>query len=577
MSGSIGSTMDVLVAVTAFAGALLAAITTGTLIGRIRDEREGWLIAWTVATAALCLSMGAIAIGHLAGFGTVTFRIYQVTGALLAPLWLAIGVIQLLAEKIPAKFATWLVGIAFTVVACVIMISDPVGQTQDFGKTLPVGDRHWDWLPKYLLDAAHLAVLLILVIALIVSLLRWRGGDDLDADNMHALVVIAPVGIALVGSLRFAVPGVFVALLLGLGAGAVWYVVARPLAPYEDEEDEEDEGEEWQERGRRGARAGHDRVGANVEASFAQGGLEGGGAVAGRGGPGRAAGPGRPRERPPGAPPGMPPGAQGAPPVAAPMDPGSPRRTGLGDLVAEYRAGEQGEVDYAARMQPGGFNGPSNGFSGPSTGAFDGPVASGFGDPLGGGPVGPPPGGFNGPSTGGIMPVGPMSEGGMPPHLPERGMPNGVPNGMPNGMHRGVSDRDVGMPATGAVFPGAEFAAPGMNDSRPAPGIYGLLTVFTLMDGAGQAFDRLAEETIEAIRRSEPDTLIFACHAVKSAPLQRIVYELYRDEVAYADHQRQPHMERFASQRVAHVLAANVIELNVNAAKVVPLPTAFRV
>jgi len=55
------------------------------------------------------------------------------------------------------------------------------------------------------------------------------------------------------------------------------------------------------------------------------------------------------------------------------------------------------------------------------------------------------------------------------------------------------------------------------------------------------------------------------------------VYELYRDEVAYHEHQRQPHMERFVSQRVAHVLAANVIELNVNSAKVAPLPTAFRI
>jgi quinol monooxygenase YgiN len=97
------------------------------------------------------------------------------------------------------------------------------------------------------------------------------------------------------------------------------------------------------------------------------------------------------------------------------------------------------------------------------------------------------------------------------------------------------------------------------------------------MDGSGEAFDRLAAETTEAVKRSEPDTLIFVCHAVKSAPLQRIVYELYRDEVAYHEHQRQPHMERFASQRVAHVLAANVIELNVNSAKVAPLPTAFRI
>jgi quinol monooxygenase YgiN len=140
------------------------------------------------------------------------------------------------------------------------------------------------------------------------------------------------------------------------------------------------------------------------------------------------------------------------------------------------------------------------------------------------------------------------------------------------------------MPATGALFAGAELQeALGRSEPpaaagsvRPSARIYGLLTVFTLIDGAGEAFDRLAEETVEEVRRSEPDTLIFICHAVKSAPLQRIVYEIYRDEVAYTDHQRQPHMERFARERVAHVLAANVIELDLNAAKVVPLPTAYR-
>jgi quinol monooxygenase YgiN len=99
--------------------------------------------------------------------------------------------------------------------------------------------------------------------------------------------------------------------------------------------------------------------------------------------------------------------------------------------------------------------------------------------------------------------------------------------------------------------------------------------VFTIMDGAGEAFDRLAEATVEAVRRGEPDTLVYVCHAVKSAPLQRIVYELYRDEVAYRDHQRQPHVERFVNERQSMVLATNVIELNINAAKVVPLPTAM--
>ncbi|WP_143737343.1 hypothetical protein [Microbispora sp. GKU 823] len=76
--------MEVLVALLAFAGAVLAGITTGVLVGRLRDEPAGWLIAWSIATGALALSLGAIAVGHLTGFGPVTFRAYQITGSLLA-------------------------------------------------------------------------------------------------------------------------------------------------------------------------------------------------------------------------------------------------------------------------------------------------------------------------------------------------------------------------------------------------------------------------------------------------------------------------------------------------------------
>jgi quinol monooxygenase YgiN len=536
--------MNVLVALIAFAGAAVAAVTTGALIGRVRDEREGWLIAWTIVTAGLCLSLGVAAIGALAGFNAVTFRVYQLTGALLPPLWLAIGVIQLLADKVPPRFAAWLLGTAVTVIALVIMAADPIINIAKLDKEPPRYDVHWDLVPKRMLEGLEIIVLLILVVSLILALVRRRGGDDLDADNMHAMVVLTPAGIALIAAIRFALPGVVTVLLLGLVAGAVWYVVARPLAPYEDEDE-----------------------------AVAEPGPEPD--------PARRVAPAPGRERP----------------VAPPARPSS--RSGLGDLVAEYRAGEQGEVDYAARMGAGAFGdqpvfggqpvvGDPSSFAGPSTGSFAGPLAGA--DPLGG-QAAAPFDAFSGPATGYMKPVGDTPPGG-----PQEGTrPPGA-----NGTHRGP-DRDFGAahdmgrgmgggmgdgvpPAAGSVFGsdpagGGTFGVsrPGADGGRPSPSIYGLLTVFTLMDGSGPAFDRLAEETVEAVKRTEPDTLVFVCHAVKSAPLQRIVYELYRDEVAYAEHQRQPHMERFTGQRVAHVLAANVIELGVNAAKVVPLPTAFRV
>jgi quinol monooxygenase YgiN len=592
--------MEVLVAVIGFAGALLAAVGTGALVGRLRGEPAGWLIAWVVATVALCLSLGVVATGHLIGFGPVTFRLYQLTGALLAPVWLAIGTVQLLARKAPARFVTWLAGIAFTVVASVILLFDPVGGVAKFGTSLPLGAEHWDWPPTYLLTAAHAVTALVLVGSLAIAGLRYRDGDDYDADNLHATLVLVPTGIALVGAVRFAIPAIFVTVLLTATAAGIWYTLLRPLAPYEDEEDEIDsEDRVWERAPQRRRDPGPDADRRPAPARDGQ--------------PGPARQPARHPSEPPG-------------PVVRP--PAQPRRSGLGDLVAEYRAGEQ-EVDYAARMQPGtDFGGPSTGYiisqgddragsrrddaprehprqnrefgvtaMGAARMAQVGPERE-FGVSSGGGRrarPGPPDQEFGMPvaEAAGHVPQGDLdggiggaaggAAGRRPQEAPGAFTP---PAGRAGGRRAHAAPEPDFGPATGALFSATELArvsgepaaAPrGLDESvRPSPSIYGLLTVFTLLDGAGEAFDRLAEETVEAVRRGEPDTLIYACHAVKSAPLQRIVYELYRDEVAYHDHQRQPHMERFVGERQALVLATNVIELNVNVAKVVPLPTAFR-
>ncbi|MEU8377649.1 antibiotic biosynthesis monooxygenase [Streptosporangium sp. NPDC048865] len=531
---------------------------------------------------------------------------------MLAPLWLSVGVIQLLARKSTARFSSWLLGIALTVIGTVILAVDPILQEKDFTKALPLGSRHWNLPPAYLLVAVHVIVALVLLGGLLLAVLRWRGGDDYDADNMHALLVLGPTGLALVGAVSFAVPGMFTALLLFVTAAAVWYAMLRPLAPYEDDDDD-DADDEWDDRPPRPSRPEYQPRDVQVA--------------------GRRTTP----ENPP----------------ARALAEEAPRRSGLGDLVAEYRAGEQ-DVDYAARMrqQP---SSPDDRFGGPATGMFMAgeygmppadqppvgdpgrrggdpgrqppPVTGQFGMPGAAGPAtgeynipahefgrhGAPGSGRPGPGTGEFGRPGGTGEFGRTagPGTGEFGMPGasgpgrsgslqpmpadqafgGAPSpgaeqgrGGSRGYDRGGSpgyDQVFGAPSTGAMYPGGPGAPGGAGDpqggsNRPSPSIFGLLTVFTLLDGTGERFDRLADETVEAVRRSEPDTLVYTCHSVKSAPLQRIVYELYRDEVAYSDHQRQPHTQRFVAERQTMVLATNVIELTVNAAKVMPLPTAFR-
>ncbi|MCK2214638.1 antibiotic biosynthesis monooxygenase [Actinomadura sp. ATCC 31491] len=564
--------MEILVAVIGFAGAILAGFATGALIKRLRDEPEGWLIGWVVAGVALCLSLAVIGIGSLMGFGAVTFRIYQVTGSLLAPLWLAVGMIQLLAERVPPRFLAWLMGIALTIVTGAIMIFDPL-KSQDMSKSVPAGAAFWGIVPGYLLIGVHAIAVVIMLAMLVVAALKWRNGDEYDTDNLHASLVIAPSGIALVGAMRFTVPPLFTAALLAVAAAAIWYTVLRPLAPYDDEDEDDFPDRDAPARHGQGAAArhGHDAPGRHGDVKR----------------------PLPPEDHDRTVPRGR--RAMPEPVPAADLPPAAPRRaTGLGDLVAEYRAGER-EVDYAARMAPPPEDGPATGYimNGPSG-------AHGLNGPSGPhgiqGPHGTQgPHGIQGPhgtpgahaSQGLGGPSGPQRLGG--PSGPQRlGGPSG-PQGTPRPEYAMPPTPPPPGPATGMLFSGADLFSPsqqnqqgqqsqpqpGGGGGRPSPSIYGLLTVFTIMDGAGEAFDRLAESTVEAVRRGEPDTLVYACHAVKSAPLQRIVYELYRDEVAYRDHQRQPHVERFVNERQSMVLATNVIELNVNAAKVVPLPTVM--
>jgi quinol monooxygenase YgiN len=81
------------------------------------------------------------------------------------------------------------------------------------------------------------------------------------------------------------------------------------------------------------------------------------------------------------------------------------------------------------------------------------------------------------------------------------------------------------------------------------------------------AFDELTEAVVERVRAREPGTLVYIVHAVPSAPMQRILYEVYRDREACEEHKRQPYIAKFELDRRPYVLATNVIELGLQRAK----------
>ncbi len=225
---------------------------------------------------------------------------------------------------------------------------------------------------------------------------------------------------------------------------------------------------------------------------------------------------------------------------------GYPDDTGYG----RYRASTGGfgrvgsDTDFGGLYRPGtgGFGqaGSDTGFAGPypsDTGGF-GEVSSDTGY------------GFYRTDTD-LRPIGNLGEGGDGDQVP------------------GIVETGDMLPVAFDVFAPAAAGAstPGEDTAR----LYGQIAIYTLIDGQAEEFDRLAQQVVEKVKALEPDTLAYIVHGVPSAPLQRILYEVYRDEAAFEEHGRQAYIRDFEEDRRPLVLATNVIELGVRQAKLSPL------
>ena len=103
------------------------------------------------------------------------------------------------------------------------------------------------------------------------------------------------------------------------------------------------------------------------------------------------------------------------------------------------------------------------------------------------------------------------------------------------------------------------------------PNLFGQITIYTLLEDRIDDFDLLTERVVEQVRADEPGTLVYIVHAVPTAPMQRILYEVYQDRAAYEDHLAQAYMTRYVAERRSMVLASNAIELGLQQAKISPL------
>ena len=477
------------------------------------------MIAWVVAMAGLAIALAAQAAGFQRGFGPATFRAAQLGVALITPLALAWGMAELAAKGLAARFAARLCLAGLFVVASVILATD-VLSSQPFTHAWPTARLHFEFLPLGLLALTAVVSVLTAVVALATVGLRTRQ----DSRWRGALPAVAAAGVAVL-----AVQGLQASLPNNAAypALSIVIVVLAALA------------------GERASRVPLDAM---------------------RGAPAPADG----RDRPP----------AGQPGYAA--DDSLSRYTGSYrhyDDTGGFPAGRYGAGGHTG--YPGGGYADTGGF-GPDTGDFQPGDVAGYGaaqyphtgqfSSYPAGESGGHHGGAAEPVTGAFDALYRENRGAGRGPDPAAGpaAADGPGSGVEpvTGMQLAALEEAVlGQAAQEGAVPGGALDGAPLDTER----LYGQIAIYTLLEAGAAEFDRLAGHVLEEIAGGEPDTLVYVVHGVPSAPLQRILYQVYRDRAAYDEHIRQPYVADFDARLRPLVLATNVIELGVRQARVTAL------
>jgi quinol monooxygenase YgiN len=221
-----------------FAGVLVAAAATGMLAGRCLRRPRIDFAAWTAATLALTIALAAQSMGFATGFGSATFRAASLFALVLAPLWLAWGLIELVVASEAARFCARLVAGALTVVVSAILATDPLS-AQPFSKAWPLTGPHFQPVSHHALDAVQ-AVAVVAVLASTVLASTVLASTGLASTGLarmgpaRAMAAVVPVGLAalMAAGLRFALPAAAAYPLLSmLAAALVWFGASRVGEP----------------------------------------------------------------------------------------------------------------------------------------------------------------------------------------------------------------------------------------------------------------------------------------------------------------------------------------------------------
>ena len=212
-----------------FAGVLVAAVATGLLAGRcVRQPRIGFIV-WTAATLGLTIALAAQSMGFASGFGPATFRAVQLFALMLAPLWLAWGLVELAVGSDAARFGVRLISAALTVVASVILATDPL-TAQPFGKAWPLTGTHFQPVSRDALDVVQVVAVVVAVAAAGLAAVRASRDSGPARDLGPALTAVVPAALAVLmtAGQRFPLPAKVAYPVLSMVAAAlVWFAVSR--------------------------------------------------------------------------------------------------------------------------------------------------------------------------------------------------------------------------------------------------------------------------------------------------------------------------------------------------------------
>src|SRR5215471_12343658 len=560
-------------------GALASLVFTGMLVRRcIRVPRMA-TVALFFATTGLTVALAAQALGYDRGFSQTTFRAVQIGAQLIAPLALAWALAELTGKSLGARFTARLGLGALTVVGAVVLATDPLSGAA-FSKSWPPASVHYQLIPNWVLEAVAVVAAVFAVVAVIVAGVRgrrrqgWRSlflavaavaaaavavdwlRATFQANAIYPLVCLVAAALAWFGAIRASK----VRLEPLRSGGYSWDEDTGSFIQYHD-----DSGE-----------FGYDDTGGFGRDRIA---TDGGGWHADS------------------------------------ADTGGHRRDPADtDFSGWFRPGEDTGSFRRDPADTGGFD------RGPDSGSFVRSDTGGFGPhPADSGAFGPPPSdpGSFGPhpadprgfephpsdprgfeprpaDPGGFGPP-PADPGGFGPHPadpgsfrrdpadaygqygvvpPEPAQPSRGQNGTTGDSTPSYVETGDVLPVLGEDgYPLVPPQAAGEDTSR----LYGQIAIYTLLDETADDFERLATEVVEQVKTREPGTLVYVMHGVPAAPMQRILYAVYRDEAAFDEHERQPYIRQFEEEREPFVLATNVIELGVKLGKFAPTGKSKRV